>query len=400
MQIHGEVAPGFEPVRDAFRANFTHRGEVGAGLVVRRHGEVVVDLWGGEADPEGGRPWERDTPVVVFSATKGMVAAALLMLTDQGALDPDAPVADVWPELARHGKERITARMILNHRAGLSALDMPLTLQDFDAARGRVHDAMVAQVPLWEPDTDQGYAACSYGAYTGELVRRLTGKSVGAWFDEHIATPLGLDAWIGLPEEQHARVARLLPVGRSERVREQLPQLLTRSSEGRVFRRVVWEAARKRGETTTGRAFLNPALGPRSFDVLNDPEVLALELPWMGGVATADALSAMYGSLIGEVDGVQLVRPERVRPIRHRQSWSERDRVLHKRIGWSQGFLKEERTLFSPNPASFGHAGAGGALGWADPDAGIALGYTMNKMDWRIRSPRALALCHAVYGCL
>ncbi len=394
--MQGHVEPGFERVREAFTRGFEREGEVGAALVVRHRGRVVVDLWGGLADPETGRPWERDTPVIVWSVTKGLVALALLMLHERGLLDYDAPLAAVWPELARDGKERVTARMLLNHRAGLSALDAPLTLMDFAGPSDRVHEAMVAQVPLWEPDTDQGYAATTYGPYTGELFRRLAGRTVGAFFRDEVAAPLGLDTWIGLPRELYPRAARLLPVPRGRVVRRQVPELLTRrTSEGRMFRRVIagkWAYA--------GRAFRNPDMGPRRFDAVNDPDVLAMELPWMGAVTTADSLSKTYAAMLGEVDGVRLVRPESLRPLRHRQSWSERDRVLQKPIGWSQGFVKDELHLFSPNPASFGHPGAGGSLGWADSDAELAIGYVMNQMDWRIRSPRAVAVCHAVYASL
>lgn len=402
-QIHGWVAPGFEAVRETFQANFAQRGEVGAAFVVRRHGEVVVDLWGGMADPEAGRPWEQDTAGVVFSATKGLMAIALLMLTDQGQLDLDAPIASFWPGFAAHGKQAITTRMLLNHRAGLSVLDAPLELDVFPAPeKGRnaptVHAiaAMENQVPHWTPDTDQGYGACAFGAFTGEIVRRLTGRTAGTWFADEIARPLGLHAWIGLPAEERKRVARLLPVSREERVRFQVPSALARRThEGRLFRRVI---AGKR--SLSGRALLNPTLGPRQFEALNDPEVLAHELPWMNAVCTADSLSRAYAALLGEIDGVRLVRPEALRPVRLRQSWSQRDRVLQKPLGFSQGFVKDELTLFSPTPAAFGHPGAGGALGWADPDAGLTFGYVMNRMDWRIRSPRAVGLCRAVYACL
>lgn len=392
MRIEGHVAPGFEPVERAFEANFQRHGEVGAGLVVRRHGEVVVDLWGGVADPTTGRSWAQDTPGVVFSATKGLVAMVFAMLADRGEVQLDAPLQDYWPEL----RAQATVRMLLNHRSGLSAIDEPLTLQDFDGPpSARAVEAMSRQEPLWQPDTDQGYAACAYGAYTAELVHRITGRSVGRWFADEIAGPLGLDAWIGIPGEVAPRVARLIPVPKRDVVRLQVPAMTRRSAEGRLFRRIV-----ARSRSFSGRAFLNPTLGPGSFQALNDPAVQRLELPWMGAVSTADALSKAYAALIGEIDGVRLVRPEAILPLRHRQSWSERDRVMQKPLGFSQGFVKDQLELFSPNPAAFGHPGAGGALGWTDPDAGLAIGYVMNRMDWRIRSPRAVALCHAIYRCI
>lgn len=396
MTIEGHVEPGFEAVRAAFEENFTRRGELGAGFVVRHRGQVVVDLWGGIADPETRRPWVRDTPCVVCSTTKGLVAMAFLMLEDRGEVDLEQPVAEAWPEFAAHGKDQIAIRTLLNHRAGLSLLDTPLILEDFGRDDGKVHEALVSQVPAWVPDTEQGYGAQSWGAYAGELFRRLTGTTVGAWLAEHVAAPLSADLWLGLPEAINERRATLVPVPRGAVLRHQLPAALARdTTEGRVFRRALLGK-----RTIAGRALTNPALGEQRFGVLNEPSVLAVELPWMNGVVTADGLSRAYAALLGEIDGVRLVRPESLRPLRQRQTWSERDQVLQKPVGWSQGFLKEELTLFSPNPASFGHSGAGGSVGWADPDAELAFGYVMNQMDWRIRSPRAIALAHAVYASL
>lgn len=393
MTVHGTVAPGFERVRDTFAENFRRRGEVGAALCVHLGGEVVVDLWGGDADPETGRAWQRDTPMVVFSATKGLVAARFLQLMEDGTFDPDAPVAEVWPEFARDGKERITGRMLLNHRAGLSAIDAPLTLGDFRDPSGKVHDALVVQRPLWEPDTDQGYAATAYGPFLGELLFRLTGERFADHLAAHLAGPLGARVASGVSGDVAASAARLLPIGTKEIVRHHVPTLLTRrNADGRLFRRFVVTSS------DTRRAFANPKM---DLGELNDLAVRELDLPWMGAHASAHGLSRLYAAMIGEVDGVRLLGERSLRAVRHRQSWSTRDRVLHKELGWSLGMLKEQtHGMFSPNPASFGHAGAGGSLGWADPDAGVAIGYVMNRMDWRIRSPRALALCDAIYRCV
>jgi CubicO group peptidase (beta-lactamase class C family) len=394
MHLQGFVAPGFERVREVFAENFSRRGEVGASFVVRRRGQVVVDLWGGTACPATGRAWTRDTPVVVFSVTKGLVAMVALMLTEEGVLDPDERVSHYWPEFAGQGRDAITVRTLLSHRSGLAAIDTPLTLADF-ADRQRVHQALVAQAPLWEPGTLQGYHACSYGPYVGELLFRATGKSAGQLFAEKIARPLGLQAWLGTEPARWEQMARLVPLTRMQRLRYVVPRALCGwDLESRVFRSVM--LARSWG----GRAFRNPDMGPTLFHALNDPAVLQHELAWIGAVANADSLSRAYGALIGEVDGVRLVKPETVEPLLQRQSWQDKDAIMQKPLGWSQGFLKEDVGVFSPNPRSFGHPGAGGSLGWADPDAGLSIGYTMNRMDWRIRSPRALALCDAVYQCL
>ncbi|MEN0066022.1 MAG: serine hydrolase domain-containing protein [Myxococcota bacterium] len=393
--VHGFVHPRFSSVGEAFVANFQRRGEMGASVVVRHRGEVVVDLHAGMADPDTAREWDADTPVVVFSATKGLVAIATLMLVARGQLELDAPVADVWPGFGISGKAHVTVRQLLNHRSGLSVIDEPLDLHDF-ANPVRIDAVLEAQPPQWAPGHTQAYGATAWGAFMGGLFRKVTGMGVGRWFAEHIAAPLGLAAWIGAGPEVLARRAQLITVSSQERMRHHLPALFVRgTAEGRIGRRLLLGK-----RTLVGQALLNPDLGPRRLDVMNDPSVLALELPWMGAVCTADALSKAYAAVIGEVDGVRLVDPTVVKPLRVRQSWSERDGVLQKPMGFAQGFVKEPEGVFSPNPASFGHPGAGGALGWADPDAELAIGYVMNRMDWRIRSPRAIALTRAIYASL
>lgn len=394
-QIDGVVAPGWSGVRDAFAANFAERGEVGAGLTVRHRGAVVVDLWGGLADPATGRAWTAETACVCFSATKGLVATAFLLLADEGALDLDAPLDRVWPELACGAA--VTARTLLNHRSGLSAVDVPLALTDLRDRPDAVRDALSRQVPLWDPGTDQGYMACSYGLYTAELFRRLSGgQSLGSFLAERVAVPLGLGGQLtlGRPGALAVPRARLLPTDRGTLWRAQLPTALFRANaDGRLFRRVLLGK-----RTDAGRALLNPTLGPTRFEALNDDAILGIELPWMNALVSARALATVYAALAGDgaVDGVRLVRPEALPPLHARQSWSERDRVMCKPLGWSQGFLKDEPGMFSAGTAGFGHPGAGGALGWADPERGIAIGYVMNRMDWRIRSPRARALCDAI----
>jgi CubicO group peptidase (beta-lactamase class C family) len=401
MTVHGEVAPGWEAVRDTFAEGFRSRGEVGAAVAVRHQGRVVVDLWGGTADPSTGRAWGRDTPGVPFSATKGLVAACFLVLVDRGLLDLDAPIALTWPEFGRAGKQRITTRQLLNHRAGLSALDAKLTLRDVRDAKDRVHDALVAQVPTWEPDTDQGYAACSFGLYTAELFRRVAGRSLGTFLAEELAGPLRMQTALGRPDDLEP-AARLLPVPPATILTRQLPAALTeRSPEGRVFRRVITAPLLGLRASVSGRAFLNPSLGPARFDAVNEPDIQRIELPWMNAITTARGLATLYAALSGDgsVDGVRLVRPASLLPLHGRQTWSTRDRVMQKPMGWSQGFVKDEPHLFSRSPRAFGHPGAGGSLGWADPELGLGVGYVANAMDWRVRSPRAVALCHAAQRC-
>ncbi|NEA02627.1 beta-lactamase family protein, partial [Streptomyces sp. SID10116] len=212
-RVHGTVAPGYEPVRDAFVRNFGERGERGAAVTVYRDGRRVVDLWGGAKDVDGdvgagGAPWERGTAQIVRSATKGVAAAVPLLLHQRGELDLDAPVGSYWPEFKARGKERVLVRHVLAHRAGVPALDRPLTpAEALDPDLGAA--VVAAQAHFWVPGEDHGYHAQTYSWLVGELVRRVTGRPVGEWLAEEIARPLGLDLWLGLPEAEARRVGRL-----------------------------------------------------------------------------------------------------------------------------------------------------------------------------------------------
>jgi len=395
--IDGSVDDAFEPVRAVFAENFAKRGEWGASMCVWHAGKVVVDIWGGVTDKKTGALWERDTINTVFSSTKGIVATCFLMLADRGRLDYDAPVAKYWPEFAAAGKEGITVRMLLNHRSGLVAVDEPITLDEIDSDPDKVAHILAQQKPYWEPDSDQGYHGVTYGLYAQELFKRIAGETLGVFLAREVTDPLGADFYLGLPAEHASRVATNHPATTAERVFKIVPKMLFhRGTDGRVYRQVVLGG-------DAAKAFANPKeLSPLGIKNFNEPRIQAMELPWANGIGNARGLCKIYSALAnwGEIDGVRLVRKHSIAPITERQSWSEMDRVLRKPVGWSQGFLKEDTGLFSPNAESFGHAGAGGALGWADPKAQIAIGYTTNKMDHRVRSKRALALCRSVYFCL
>ena len=211
-QIEGATAPGFDAVREAFATNFTDGAEIGAALSVYLHGEKVVDLWGGVADPQEARPWQRDTLQAVYSTTKGATSACALLLAQRGELDLDAPVAAYWPEFAAEGKRDIPVRWLLTHQAGLPALDRPLALADA-LAWDPMAEALAAQRPSWIPGTEHGYHALTYGWLVGEVVRRVSGRSLGTFFRTEIAEPLGLDFWIGLPKPEEHRVARIIEPG-------------------------------------------------------------------------------------------------------------------------------------------------------------------------------------------
>ncbi|WP_461082708.1 serine hydrolase domain-containing protein [Streptomyces deserti] len=383
MDVHGTVAEGFEPVRAAFVRNFTALGDRGAAVAVYRDGRRVVDLWAGTRDVDGvdgDAPWERGTAQVIRSATKGVAAAVPLLLHQRGELDLDAPLGHYWPEFKAHGKDRVLVRHVLNHRAGLPVLDHPLTpAEALDPLRGP--EAVAAQAPVWEPGTDHGYHALTYGWMLDELVRRVTGRGTGAWIASQIAAPLGLDLWLGLPDTQTGRVGR---VGRVEGP-EPASGLRTRP------KRSVTEAYDDPGSLTR-RAFA--AITP--FPDQNDPAYRRAALPATNGIATADGLARFYAALIGEVDGVRLFEPGTVELARAEESAGP-DRVLVVTTRFGLGYMLHGSASPFLSPGSFGHPGRGGALGFADPESGIAFGYVTNGFRKTVTAdPRAQALVRAV----
>lgn len=394
--IQGTCEPRFEDVKRAFAENFRH-GEIGASLCVWHGGRVVLDLWGGLAHRERRIPWKKDTMEVLFSATKGLAALCGLLLADRGQLDYEAPLTEYWPELGEVGAQ-ITVRMLFNHRSGLLGVQEPLSLDDLES-RERLLPILERQKPVWKPGSRQGYHGVTYGLYVAEIVRRASGgRTVGQLLAEEIAGPLDAEVYLGLPEALDPRVAKLYPAGKKTLLTRILPRLITGLTlEGRIYR-----AALKKGSLTQV-AFAQPeALGARGIRNFDTPRVRRMELAWGGGVGNARGLARVYAALIGAdgTDGNALVKRETWEPVTRRQSWQAPDAVLRKPLGWSQGFLKEETRMFSPHPESFGHPGAGGALGWADPVADVAIGYVMNSMDFHLRSTRALRICHALYRTL
>ena len=380
MDVNGTVEAGFEPVRDAFVRNFEQLGDRGAAVTVYRDGRRVVDLWAGTKDVDGGEPWQRGTAQIVRSATKGVAAAVPLMLAERGQLDLDAPVGEYWPEFKAHGKERVLVRHVLNHRAGLPVLDHPITPeQALDPLAGPA--AVAAQTPVWEPGTDHGYHALTYGWLLDELVRRVTGRGTGEWIAERIAGPLGADLWLGLPETEAHRAGR---VGRVD-APEAAAALRMRP------RRSVTGAYKDPG-SLTNRAF--GAITP--FPDQNDPAYRASALPATNGIATADGLARFYAATIGEVDGVRLLSPATVERTRAEESAGP-DRVLVVNTRFGLGYMLHGSAAPFLGPGSFGHPGRGGSLGFADPESGIAFGYVTNGLRKTVTAdPRAQALVRAV----
>ena len=387
METHGDTDPRFERVRDAFRENFVRRGELGSAVCVIVDGKPVVDLWGGVADKISGRPWTADTMAIVFSCTKAATALCAHLLVARGQLDLEAPVARYWPEFAAAGKERIVVRHLLNHQAGVPAIDQPLGAKAmFDWST--MTTALAAQRPHWPPGSAHGYHAITFGWLVGEVVRRIADKSLGAFFRDQVAGPLGLDFWIGVPAALEARVAtiRTPPLGQ-----EPTPIMLAMLDRS----------------TITSKAFMNPPGLMRASEI-NARAAHAAEIPAANGIASARALAGMYAPLAcgGRRDGVELIDRDTLTRMSAVESEGD-DRVLLIPTRFASGFMKTidnrpgDSVILGPNPEAFGHAGAGGSIGMADPVAGVAIGYVMNQMGAGVLlNPRGQSLIDAVYDCL
>lgn len=360
-------------MRDAFAANFSDHGEVGAAVCVYHHGQKVVDLWGGTADPATGRPWVEDTIVTVFSSSKGVTAIATNLAIERGLLDPDAPVASYWPEFAAAGKENITVRQVLSHQAGLPLVDGDLTL-DEALSWEPVVDALAAQAPLWEPGSQHGYHMRTYGWLVGELLRRATGRTAGTFLRDEVTGPLGVDFWIGLPESEEPRVAMLVPPTTS------LAKVLEPMRDSLLLARVL----------------TNPG-GHFDYDHLwNTRAMRACELPSSNGVGDARGLARLYASCIGDgVDGRRTLAPSTVEAATTEQVRGP-DAVIMVESCFGLGFMLG-KSFGAANPRScFGHAGAGGSLSFADPDSGLAFGYVMNDLRFDATGdPRSETLVRA-----
>jgi len=376
MPIAGVCDARFGAVRDAFAANLATRSEIGAAVTVALDGRVVVDLWGGFADTARRRPWARDTLVNVFSVSKALTTVCALRLVERGVLDLDAPIARIWPEFTAAD---VTLRHVLSHRAGLPALRAPLPA-DAMLDWATMAAALARQPPWWEPGTAHGYHVNTFGFLVGEVVRRATGRTLGARLRDEIAGPLGADLWIGLPAAEHLRVAEF-------RWNEPVPAL---------DREVLADDDLMRWAT-----YFNPA-GFSGVGFVNTPAWRAAELPSTNGHGTARGVARFYAALAagGTIDGVRLldaatlaqaVTPHSVGP----------DRVLQRPSAFGLGFqLSQPERRLGPNPGAFGHFGAGGALGFCDPATGLAFGYVMNDMGPRWQNPRNRALIDALYACL
>lgn len=391
--IQGTCAPRFQAVRDELAKNFQERGEVGASVCAIVDGEVVVDLHGGVADPATGRPWTADTVSVVWSSTKGALALCAHMLADRGQLDLGAPVGAYWPELGRGAKERITVRMLLSHQAGLPAIRATIPeggLYDWE----RMIAMLEAEELFWEPGTRHGYHGLTIGYLVGEVIRRVSGQTVGAFFQSEVARPLGLDFWIGLPESEEARVSPIIP-----------PDPPT-GDPGPFFRAAMTDPTSLQALMLTN---VGGHFNPGAWD---SRAAHAAEIPAAGGITNARGLAGMYAplSLGGALGKVRLVSEAAITDMAAVQSASDVDAMLLLQSRFTLGFMKSvdnrrravgdgSSTLLSEE--AFGHPGMGGSIGFADPGARLSFGYVMNKQGPGVGlNERGQRLVDAVYRTL
>jgi len=384
--VSGYVAPGFEGVRTEFVRNFTERGEIGAAVAAYVRGKKVVDLWGGRRAPENDWPWERDTMVVVFSTTKGISAMTLAVANARGWLDYDAPVASYWPEFAQNGKATITVRQLLGHEAGLVFVPEQLTLEklsDLDY----LAQLLARQTPEWVPGTRHGYHAMSIGLYMQEIIRRVDPghRSLGRFFHEEIAEPLGVDFYIGLPPE--------IPDERLAKVK-----LLSRWRALGAIRTTPLDLIPK---VLSPWSLLRKSLGFVDLD-WNDRQNLEVEVPAGNGIGTARSLARAYSAFAEGGAELGITEDTFARLTAPPRTELPNDEILGIPVYYSLGFLRPGPEVgFGSSPRAFGTPGAGGSFAFADPDAHLGYAYVMNKLNFSlIDDPREKALRDEIYRAL
>lgn len=388
--IGGTTSAKFERVEAEFARNFAERGEVGASVCVSVNGETVVDLWGGIADPATNTPWERDTISIIFSCTKAATALCAHILVDRGLLKLHAPVSDYWPEFAKNGKETTTVQMMLNHESAVPALREPVKpggYLDWDYMIKRLED----EEAFWEPGTRNGYHMVSFGWTVGELVRCVSGKSLGQFFQDEVAGPLGADFWIGLPDDVTHPIAPVILATPDP------------SAEMNLFTQKLFTDP----HSIQALSFLNSGGWNQ-----NDPLAHKAEIGGAGGLSNARGQVAMYEPLAlgGSHNGVTLVSPERLTHMGQVSTATQVDATLLAPTRFASGFMKSMDNRAYPagdqmsaiiGDAAFGHVGAGGSIGFADPEHGLAFSYTMNQMGMGLLlNDRGQSLVDATYAIL
>ena len=370
--LQGHCADRFTAVRDAFQASFDAGEELGARFTVVQDGKVVIDLYGGHADRQHAQAFGPDTLAPIYSTTKALAALMIARLADQGKLAYGQTVASVWPAFGQAGKGAITIEQLLSHQAGLPGFVDPMDPADwFDAPL--ILDRLAAMPPLWPPGTASGYHPITVGYMVGEIFRRVDGRSLGQALREDVALPCGLDLWIGLPDEQHDRVAQM--------IKPAAPAKFTINEATKAAFLTKWASPAGRGSDEWRR----------------------MEIPSANGHATALSLARLMGALAagGVLDGVRLLSPQGIEAARKQRIFGQ-DLVLPFEISWAAGFMRTEPNFFyGPNIGAFGHSGWGGACAFADPATGIGCAYVMNKQGAAlIGDPRPVRLINAVYAAL
>ena len=384
VEVHGRCDERFSPVRDAFTRNFDEFGDVGAAVAVTIDGKPVVDLWGGVSDKETMDPWQEDTLVTVYSTTKGMTAICAHRLVEQGLLDLNAPVAKYWPEFAQAGKADVPVHMLLSHRVGLPTVSDELP-EGAAFNWETMTDALARQKPFWEPGTRHGYHGLTFGWLVGEVVRRISGKSLGTFFRDEVAAPLGLDFHIGLDAKHDARIATMYTAVVSVETAREMEEL-----QQEVQGRMSPELLSARGNISIQGAH-------------NSEAWRRAEIPAANGHSDARSLARVYGALAcgGSVDGGDVLSPEAIATATIEQA-SGPDAMLTSSTRFAQGFWLSRDGNMGQNTRNFGHPGAGGSLGFADPDKHIGYGYVMNQMKVGLQneSTTSRRLIDALYSSL
>ena len=386
--VHGTCDPRFARVREAFAENFPKHNELGASVAVLVDGRVVVDLWGGFADSERHRPWGRDTIVNAFSVGKGVLSICLLLLVDRGLIDLDAAVARYWPEFAAAGKDRVTVRQLITHQAGLPAVrpDLPdYAMYDWNL----MTSALATETPWWEPGTRHGYHVNTFGFLVGEVVRRASGLSPGAFLAKELAGPLGADYLIGVGAEHDHRVAEFV----------WSTELSTEAMQFDPF--TLGPAMMSPEEWMRMRAYFNPR-GVSGHGVVNDVAWRRAQCPSTNGHGTALGVARLYDMVAsrGVVDGQRYVSDDLISEAA-REQVAGPDAIFEKPSRFGLGFqLATAERPIGPSDGVVAHFGVGGAAGFADPVAGVAFGYVMNRMGPRFINPTNRALINALYECL
>ncbi|MGV0770215.1 serine hydrolase domain-containing protein [Mycobacterium syngnathidarum] len=384
--IAGTCAPEFTRVRDAFEDNFAHRREVGAAVAVWVEGDLVVNLWGGSADAAGTRPWRQDTLASVYSGSKGLASTCIHLLADRGEIDLDAPVARYWPEFGQAGKQDITIAMVLGHRSGVIGPREPMNWQqvtDWDAVCARI----AAATPWWPPGSAQGYQVVTFGFILGEIVRRVTGRTIGHYLRTEVAEPLGADIHIGLPVWQHHRCAEMV----------NKPSVRSLLADNQVHRPPASLHEHPMAGWAVSMDFVpDDELGVQALDAWR-----AAEFPSTNAHVSALGMATFYNALAQE----KLLTREHMERCRISQGGFDADVVLGARVadhGWGLGYMLNQRGVAGPNTGIFGHGGSGGSFAFVDLEHRIGYAYVMNYFDATKcnADPRTVALSNEVYSAL